>query len=112
MRERGSAALRTRASSGRILEAQPAREIVSGWNVQAGLGKRSRSSSFQGTRTFGFRPTETLRLSWRVRRAITSSPQTVPGLVFKRCTTSDAPIRSLFLPPAESLASALVFENP
>lgn len=80
MRERGSAALRTRASSGRILEAQPAREIVSGWNVQAGLGKRSRSSSFQGTRTFGFRPTETLRLSWRVRRAITSSPQTVPGL--------------------------------
>ena len=36
-----------------------------------------------------------------------------PGLqVFKRCTTSDAPTRPLFLPPAESLASALVFENP
>lgn len=69
MRERVSAALWTRAPSGRILEVQPAREIVSGWNVQAGLGKRSRRSSFQGTRTFGFRPTETLRLSWRIRMA-------------------------------------------
>lgn len=70
---------------------------------------------FSGDKNFRFSPnrdSETL-LADKEGHNEQSPDRVWPGLhVLKRCTTSDAPTRPLFLPPAETLVSALVFENP